>query len=163
MVLVTNGVYPGEVAVTIPLTLLSVNGPQFTIIDGGGTARCAYLTDGACLSGFTLTNGRAPCGGGVSCASGNAYLTNCLVIGNSADNFIWLSIPCGSSFAGGGASGGGGSGAVRVPALQAEGRGAARGGGDGSDRGAGGALPGRADHAGSERRVAAATDQMEPR
>jgi len=38
-VLVTNGVYPGGVSVTKPLTLLSVNGPQFTIINGGGTSR----------------------------------------------------------------------------------------------------------------------------
>ena len=57
VVLVTNGVYPGGVSVTKPLTLLSVNGPQFTIINGGGTNRCVYLTNGASLTGFTLTNG----------------------------------------------------------------------------------------------------------
>ena len=57
VVLVTNGVYPGGVSVTKPLTLLSVNGPQFTIINGGGTNRCVSLTDGASLTGFTLTNG----------------------------------------------------------------------------------------------------------
>src|SRR5437588_5857058 len=35
-VVVTNGVYPGYVGVANPMALLSVSGPQFTIIDGGG-------------------------------------------------------------------------------------------------------------------------------
>jgi hypothetical protein len=69
VVVVTKGVYPGGVSVTNPLVLLSVNGPQVTLIDGGGTNRCASLTDGASLSGFTLTNGNAVSGGGVWCAS----------------------------------------------------------------------------------------------
>ncbi len=82
-VLVTNGVYPGGVTVTKPLTLLSVNGPQFTDIDGGGTNRCVSLTDGASLTGFTLTNGHlSVAGGGVSCTSTNAFLTNCVITGN---------------------------------------------------------------------------------
>jgi hypothetical protein len=36
-VVVSNGVYIGGVAVTNPVVLLSVNGPQFTVIDGLGT------------------------------------------------------------------------------------------------------------------------------
>ena len=86
--LVTNGVYPGGVSVTKPLTLLSVNGPQLTIINGGGTKQCVSLTNGASLTGFTLTNGYVPYsyGGGVECASPNAFLTNCLIVGNSAYN-----------------------------------------------------------------------------
>ena len=82
--LVTNGVYPGGVSVTKPLTLRSVNGPQFTVINGGGTNRCVSLTDGASLTGFTLTNGyQYGYGGGVACASTNAFLTNCVIVGNS--------------------------------------------------------------------------------
>ena len=84
-VLVTNGVYGGGLAVTNPLALLSVNGPEFTAISGGGTNQCASLTNGASLTGFTLTNGyvNGP-GGGVQCASTNAFLTNCVIVGNSA-------------------------------------------------------------------------------
>ncbi len=83
-VVVTNGVYPGGVTVTNPLALQSVNGPQVTIINGGGTNRCTYLTNGASLTGFTLTNGVACYGGGVWCASTNAFFTNCALTGNSA-------------------------------------------------------------------------------
>jgi hypothetical protein len=87
VVLVTNGVYPGSVSVTKALMLLSVNGPQFTIINGGGTNRCVDLTDGASLTGFTLTNGyTGDWGGGVEYASTNAFLTNCLIVGNLANN-----------------------------------------------------------------------------
>ncbi|HTY88668.1 MAG TPA: PKD domain-containing protein [Candidatus Acidoferrum sp.] len=85
-VLVTNGVYPGGVIVTNPLALLSVNGPEFAVIDGGGTNRCVSLNNGASLAGFTLTNGWASDnGGGVWCASTNAFVTNCVIVGNSAN------------------------------------------------------------------------------
>jgi len=69
--------------VTKPLALLSVNGPKFTLINGRGTNRCISLTDGVSLSGFTLTNGYTNDGGGVWCASTNAFLTNCIIVGNS--------------------------------------------------------------------------------
>lgn len=77
-IIVTNGIYAtggralgtnllvNSVAVHKPLTLRSVNGPEVTIIQGyqvpittsgDGANRCVHLTNGATLSGFTLTNG----------------------------------------------------------------------------------------------------------
>lgn len=117
-VLVTNGVYalgsrtfmvPGpsgtmitgagnRVAVTKPITVRSVNGPEVTLIEGykesgtfngAGSVRCAYLAGGAVLSGFMLTNGATlhsydAAGGGVYCESTNVTVTNCVLTGNSA-------------------------------------------------------------------------------
>jgi len=95
LVLVSNGVYnvggnlaPGSpttnrAAVTKILTLLSINGPATTVIDGAGVARCAYLADGAVLAGFTLTNGTtSDYGGGVRCASTSVAVSNCVFLNN---------------------------------------------------------------------------------
>ena len=89
-----------RVAVTKPVDLRSVNGPAFTIIqghqlpgttNGDGAIRCVYLTNGATLSGFTLKGGATrdrnyvDCkGGGASCESDAAVLSNCVFTGNSA-------------------------------------------------------------------------------
>jgi hypothetical protein len=94
-----------RVAITIPLIVRSVNGPAVTTIQGyqypgklvGLTAvRCAYLANGAVLSGFTLTGGathdyftsvESPeqlSGGGVWCQSASAIVSNCVVSGNAA-------------------------------------------------------------------------------
>jgi hypothetical protein len=100
MIIVTNGTYAAggratpatgdgatnRVTVDKPLTLLSVNGPGVTVIQGqipgatNGGMRCVYLTNGATLAGFTMTNGS----GGVYCESTSAVLTNCVLAGNSA-------------------------------------------------------------------------------
>src|SRR5260370_34061617 len=100
-----------RVAVYKPLTLRSVNGPQFTIIqgrrdptnvngNGDGAIRCVYLTNGASLDGFTLTNGatravydyppnRESIGGGLwGEATNTVDDSNCVVAGNSAYNYI---------------------------------------------------------------------------
>jgi len=102
-ILVTNGVYqygnaPGaRISVFNNVTVQSINGPAVTIIKGAwdtatngpNALRCAYLSAGAVLSGFTLTNGATTIsgensGGGVYCASSTAIVTNCIIVGNSA-------------------------------------------------------------------------------
>jgi len=121
VVLVTNGIYQsggreinGEpptnrvVAAKI-ITLMSVNGPAATaiegyqmpgVINGAAAIRCVYLTNGAVLAGFTLTNGGTyndmagglwNLGGAVFCQSTNptielssAVVSNCWLTGNSA-------------------------------------------------------------------------------
>ncbi|HTY86022.1 MAG TPA: PKD domain-containing protein [Candidatus Acidoferrum sp.] len=119
LILVTNGTYssgmrivygglPNRLAVTKPVLVLSVNGPNATFIQGNpgngdSAVRCVYLADNAVLSGFTLTQGatlaggdssREQSGGGLWCESAAAVATNCVLVGNSAN------------FGGGGVAGG---------------------------------------------------------
>ena len=116
VVLVTNGTYAAggravygtmtnRVAVTNPVVVLSVNGPEFTVVrgyqvsgttNGDGAIRCVYLGSGAFFGGFTLTNGatrstgdadREINGGGLWCESASALAFNCVVAGNSSAKY----------------------------------------------------------------------------
>ncbi len=119
MVLVNNGFYntggraqypPGSlltnrVAVYKSIILISVNGPSVTSIvgakdpvatsgNGNAATRCIFLTNGAMLVGFTLTNGHTRTddisgssrGGGVYCDSYgvDGFVSNCVFNANSA-------------------------------------------------------------------------------
>lgn len=127
-VIVTNGTYwnlsryapnigQSTVIVDKPVMVRSVNGPAATVIWGLFYAqRGAYLADGAVMSGFTLTSGSQTYrdGGGVSCETTGALLTNCVINGNSCyyngggisgGTLINCTISGNSSFSGGGTSG----------------------------------------------------------
>ena len=109
LILVTNGVYAvggrvmagdltNRVALNKALTVQSVNGPFATVIQGAGATngtsavRCAWLTNGASLVGFTLQAGATRNsvdnalgnGGGAWCSSSNAIVANCLIVSNTA-------------------------------------------------------------------------------
>ncbi|HTB83920.1 MAG TPA: PKD domain-containing protein, partial [Candidatus Sulfotelmatobacter sp.] len=115
-VLVSNGVYASgglamtggltnRVSLNKAITVMSANGWQSTIIqgrwdpvstNGPGAVRCAWLTNGAVLSGFTLQNGATlgagdsiigqplQSGGGVWCPSTSSLVVNCFLTNNSA-------------------------------------------------------------------------------
>jgi hypothetical protein len=107
IVWVTNGVYnsggqlqsgvSNRVALTKSLTVCSVNGPGVTLIVGAVDTnyfRCAYLTNDAVLSGFTLTNGQLNVvdttiseqswGGAARCVSSSSVISNCVLVGGCA-------------------------------------------------------------------------------
>jgi hypothetical protein len=106
------GLATNRVTLDKAVTVQSVNGPGTTVIAGAGNLatpgiRCVYLTNGAALIGFTLTNGatrftgdviKEQSGGGVWCESSSASVSNCVLAGNSAHQ--------GGLGAGGGAFGG---------------------------------------------------------
>lgn len=113
IVLVTNGVYSAggkvmsgdltnRVTLDKPIIVTSLNGFDSTIIEGQwdnlstngpGAIRCAWLTNGAILNGFTLRNGATRGGnlisldlqyGGGAWLSSNAVITDCVLTNNSA-------------------------------------------------------------------------------
>ena len=91
-IIATNGTYAAVNTLGKKITIRSIEGASKTIIDGGGTNRCANLTGayvvssgygaGSTLMGFTLQNGYS-----TSTAGGAYYgtLVNCIVRGNKAE------------------------------------------------------------------------------
>lgn len=87
-VLVTNGVYAArpEIAIRKGVTVRSVNGPEDTIVDGGGSNRCCYIQHtNAVLDGFTLRHGYTGGNGGGLAVQGSSLVRRCLILSNRCD------------------------------------------------------------------------------
>ena len=103
-ILVDMGIYDPITTSNKCITIRGIFGAGPTIINGGGTQRCATLGNGnygqhsTVLTGFTLRNGRAglivnfAAGGGVL----NGTLNDCVLTGNTAS---LLGIACGGGAA----------------------------------------------------------------
>ena len=94
-VLVAPGTYTGEgnknlVFGGVDRVLLSAAGAEATIIDCEGDGRGLYFhngeTNAAVVEGFTIRNGNAHHGGGISCWDSAPTITNCTISENSADD-----------------------------------------------------------------------------
>ena len=96
------GIATNRVVVDKALTLQSLNGPNVTIIVGSTVfasdyqIRCVYLTNGATLAGFTLSNGasrhsgdvfKEQSGGGVWSEDNSATISNCVLSGNTSGSY----------------------------------------------------------------------------
>jgi hypothetical protein len=98
---VTGALLKSRVVIDKPITVQSVNGPSATSITGVGPSgnsaiRCVWMTHGASLVGFTLSNGATRfflggdfveedySGGGVCALSTSATVTNCVIRNNLA-------------------------------------------------------------------------------
>lgn len=114
IVLVTNGIYDtggaitteyscsNRVFITKNITVRSVNGPEFTVIEGSpstsgecgsNAVRCVFMDSGV-LSGFTIRNGYThktgdnlydSSGGGIFVDNVNSSITNCVIKDNVAN------------------------------------------------------------------------------
>jgi len=91
MVVVSNGTYilTNSIYVTYS-TVSNFNGNRSaTVIQGNKQNRCFLMSNSqAAVHGFTITNGKADYGGGVSMVKGG-LLNNCTIVGNCATGSSW--------------------------------------------------------------------------
>ena len=89
-VLVWDGQYllTNEIRVSKAITVQSANGTGSTIVDGQGSVRCFYLEITSCvIEGLTITNAYSGnFGGGIYCDDTTPVITNCVLVGNSAQS-----------------------------------------------------------------------------
>ncbi|MCK9203233.1 MAG: LruC domain-containing protein [Bacteroidales bacterium] len=83
VVLVNDGSYllSSNVSITIGITVQSMNGAEFTIVDGNHLTRCFYIDNpNALLKGFTIQNGYNPFdfGGGIDINNAGT-VENCII------------------------------------------------------------------------------------
>jgi hypothetical protein len=93
---VVSGSEMNRVVVDVPVTVQSLSGAALTLIQGSSSqVRCAYVTNGATMIGFTFTNGDADTGasttddsgGGAWCESTAATIMSCTFVNDQALNF----------------------------------------------------------------------------
>ena len=106
VVLVANGTYTGYGNKNLDfkgkaITVMSENGPDWTIIDCEYDGRGFYFQSGedslSRLEGFTIQNGYDDKGGGIYCENSSPTITNCTITGNKADYYDGGGIYCVSS------------------------------------------------------------------
>jgi parallel beta helix pectate lyase-like protein len=91
-ILVARGTYSENLTLAEPLNLLSRDGPETTIIDGGQRGRVLTIPhgdgDGPLIAGFTLRNGQSPDqGGGVWIGRSGTTLRGNVIENNVAGTF----------------------------------------------------------------------------
>jgi len=95
-VLVANGIWTGDGNKNLDfggkaITVTSENGAENCIINCEGDGRGFYFGNGegenSEVSGFTITNGFDVDGGGLYCYNASPTITNCIISGNTADDY----------------------------------------------------------------------------
>ncbi|MDD5530462.1 MAG: right-handed parallel beta-helix repeat-containing protein [bacterium] len=93
MVIVSKGTYSGGINMKGGIHLKSEEGPESTIISGGGSAiRCTGLTDTVLIDGFTIHNGIKDnyYGGGIYSYNSNIIIRNNIIAGNILEPLYFM-------------------------------------------------------------------------
>ncbi len=88
-IMVRPGTYQENLYISKPLDLISTDGPEVTVIDGGAKGRVIYYYGDPAygtLDGFTITNGKAYSGAGIFLYRTDPVISNCIITGNYANN-----------------------------------------------------------------------------
>ncbi len=90
LVLVSNGEYIIHSTITVdkPISIVSVSGPDTTIINAGSHCRCFYLSnDVIFISGFKIQRGyvESANGSGIFCPGNLPVISNCYIYNNYID------------------------------------------------------------------------------
>ncbi|MDP8209654.1 MAG: right-handed parallel beta-helix repeat-containing protein [Candidatus Stygibacter australis] len=100
LVLVSPGTYFENIsffgkAITVASLYYTTQEPGYisdTVINGGGASHVVCFENGetpeSVLTGFTITNGNASCGGGIHCEYSSPVITDLIITGNSADTYM---------------------------------------------------------------------------
>jgi hypothetical protein len=86
VLLLCRGTYAGPFVAPVPLTLIGIDGADFTILDGGGLGTTLTLQPTSSMSGIRVTAGSAVAGGGVVLTGAGSYeITDSAILSNDAE------------------------------------------------------------------------------